>query len=600
MHTNRSLAMVRGTLMGLSLGAAACNGDGSTGAGGGPAATTGAGGAGTASVISAERRTTWNPGLNAVGGIPARATTCATLGPAGRDDTEAIQKALDNCPANQVVQLGPGVFRISGQGLVMSRSQITLRGAGSTRTRLLKTDQKANPYTVVMVGPYRWSSGKFVSSVALAADGAKGSKTLRLARDPAPPLAAGEIVYLDQTTDTHLTHWSDRSPPGDPSRGWFARMDRPLTQIAEVESASGSSVTLTTPLHIDFPTTHSAELSRYGETALVSATRASGIEELAVEGGAGGDGGGNIHFFVCAYCWVKGVESAHSLGTSVNLDGCFRCEVRDSYIHTSDNPNPGGDGYLLGLNLGSADNLIENNVVWNGNKVIVMRATGGGNVVAYNYLDDGYGAAYPTVVEVGLNASHMTTPHMELFEGNQSFNFDGDSVWGNSIYITVFRNHFTAQRRSAPPLSLADEINRRAVGLAPGHWWYNFVGNVLGTEAQTLLPGQKQFLYEYTGDDDGTLVPMWKLGYGGAGQDAMVVARTLRHGNFDYVSNNVVWDAGGAAHTLPDSLYLTSKPAFFGSSPWPWVDPTGATKLHSLPARARFDAGTPVAPSLRP
>ena len=24
-----------------------------------------------------------------------------------------------------------------------------------------------------------------------------------------------------------------------------------------------------------------------------------------------------------------------------------------------------------------------------------------------------------------------------------------------------------------------------------------------------------------------------------------------------------------------NSLYLTQKPAFFGSNPWPWVDPVG-------------------------
>ena len=48
--------------------------------------------------------------------------------------------------------------------------------------------------------------------------------------------------------------------------------------------------------------------------------------------------------------------------------------------------------------------------------------------------------------------------------------------------------------------------------------------------------------------------------------------------------------------TLPDSLYLTQKPAFFGSNPWPWVDPTTGT-VYTLPAKARFEAGTPVPPS---
>ena len=62
-------------------------------------------------------------------------------------------------------------------------------------------------------------------------------------------------------------------------------------------------------------------------------------------------------------------------------------------------------------------------------------------------------------------------------------------------------------------------------------------------------------------------------------------------GNYDFVNNNVLWDAGTADHSLPNSLYLTAKPAFFGTLPWPWVDPAGATKTHTLPAKARFDAG---------
>ena len=78
--------------------------------------------------------------------------------------------------------------------------------------------------------------------------------------------------------------------------------------------------------------------------------------------------------------------------------------------------------------------------------------------------------------------------------------------------------------------------------------------------------------------------------------DAKVSATTLRHGNFDYLTNAVKWDPAIASHTLPNSLYLTSKPAFFDAGSgyaWPWVDPAGTTKLHTLPAKARYDAGTP-------
>ena len=97
-----------------------------------------------------------------------------------------------------------------------------------------------------------------------------------------------------------------------------------------------------------------------------------------------------------------------------------------------------------------------------------MRASGGGNVVGYNYMEDGWIRYNPGWMEVGLNASHMTTPHFELFEGNASFNFDGDNTWGNAVFITVFRNHLTGKRRSFAPLQLTDVQNRRAIGLMRG------------------------------------------------------------------------------------------------------------------------------------
>jgi hypothetical protein len=67
----------------------------------------------------------------------------------------------------------------------------------------------------------------------------------------------------------------------------------------------------------------------------------------------------------------------------------------------------------------------------------------------------------------------------------------------------------------------------------------------------------------------------------------MVPATVLRDGNFDYVTDSARWDR--QPQTLPNSLYLTAKPAFFGDLPWPWVDPVGANKIGTLPARLRFD-----------
>lgn len=268
------LARVCAFLVALSLIHPGCGGGGETSE---AASSPSAGG-----VIPAERRTTWNPGLNAVGGIPSRTAVHRTLSPGGGDDTLAIQDALDSCPANRVVMLTPGDFTISGEGLYINRSDVTLRGSG-TSTRLLKVDQRRSPFPVVIVGN-RWSSDKFASSINLAANGSKGSKTVTLASTPVPPLTVGEIVLLDQVTNNDLTWWSARSPPGDPSRGWFSRHNRPITQIVEVETASGTAVTFATPLHVDFPMAYAPQLSRYGPSSVQPATKRSGIEDLYLEG----------------------------------------------------------------------------------------------------------------------------------------------------------------------------------------------------------------------------------------------------------------------------------------------------------------------------
>jgi hypothetical protein len=160
--------------------------------------------------------------------------------------------------------------------------------------------------------------------------------------------------------------------------------------------------------------------------------------------------------------------------------------------------------------------------------------------------------------------------------------------------MTVFRNHLTGRRRDFP-----DNDNVRTAGLMFGSWWHTFAGNVLGEAGR--IDG---WIYEDPGDGTyghasskwGNRPTIWKLGYApGAwpqGADPKVRSTVVREGNFDFLTNSVRWDHGPQA--LPNSLYLTAKPAFFGDLPWPWVDPTGATKVWTLPARVRFESTPPA------
>ncbi len=572
-----------------------------------------------AEIIPGDRMTTWNPGLNAVGGIPNRTTIYQTISPRGNslDDTTAIQRALDTCPRDQVVKLSLGTFNINAGGLHVRRSDCTLRGSGTGElgtgnggTRLIKADRDTNrSFAVLYVGN---NASEFSSSINLASDAIKGTNSLTLVSTPR--VKAGDIVLMDQVTDDDPRVWwgPQHNPPGGASRGWFARQDRSLAQMMEVTAVDGSTITFSTPFHITFKTEYAAQLSRYTNPVL----HRVGIEDLYVYGGMGGDGHGNISVVLCAYCWVKNIEAHWSIGTSVGFYGTFRSVLRDSYIHETPDPNPGGGGYLVGLNRGASDNLIENNVMWNGNKNLVMRATGGGNVIAYNYMDDAYGANYPNMPEAGLNAAHCTTPHMELLEGNYSPNYKGDSYWGNSIYITVFRNHLSGIRAARPPLNTykhgvypyMDLQGRTAVDVQAHSDYTNFVGNVLGFQGQSLLRynhdgysyTQNAWSYEELGGfPKNGEVTLWSIGSQQAGGWTWVATTyqtQLRQGNWDWVTRSQRWHGIGGAvgsgtpRVIPDSLYLTARPAFFGSNPWPWVIPAnGATSI--LPAKACLEQG---------
>jgi hypothetical protein len=107
---------------------------------------------------------------------------------------------------------------------------------------------------------------------------------------------------------------------------------------------------------------------------------------------------------------------------------------------------------------------------------------------------------------------------------------------------------------------------------------------------------QTRFIYEWDPDQsERGAVPMWQIGYGTGDHrgevDRLVIERTYRHGNYDFVTKQTIWNAGTSERRLPPSLYLAGKPAFFGSAPWPWVTPEKPERpLATLPARKRFDA----------
>jgi hypothetical protein len=501
----------------------------------------------------------------------------------------------------------------------------------------------ADSEPIVIVGNARWPKPDSTTSENLATDGLAGSRSVTLAS--ARGFAAGQWVLLDevakwnyvavppgyspngvrvQAGDQVVFQMHDpRQPVDDPPNayGWFSRGypsntsspndtdGRVMNEIKEIASVSGNTITFTTPLSIGYRVSHLAQLTRYtaagnGGNGAAPVTLA-GVESLTMQGGSDS----SLRFEVATYSWARNVEVTQWLGEGIAINNSYKIEVRGSYVHTGSQPTPGGGGYAISLAAGSSEVLIEDNIVRDANKVMVARACGTGSVVAYNYMDDGWISYSPTWQEIGLNASHMAGAHHVLFEGNYGFNMDSDYTHGSSQYMTYFRNYVTGQRGSW----IGPDANSRAAGVSSWAREFTFIGNVLGRSGR--MSGWLYTDPKMGCDDHGDHCAggtsgrwghgagnIWQIGYDATNQwsqdaEPGALASVIRDGNYDYLTNSVHWHNTPGGYAIPNSLYLSAKPAFFGSYPWPWVDPTGGTQLHTLPAKARYDAGTPFAPA---
>ena len=601
--TSRSGARPATALALLALGLAGCSAT---------TETVGTPGGGSTSIIPADRRTVWSPGIP--GGIPVRSTVCATVTPAyaaahgvvafGTDGSgnaqPAIQYGIDSCPSGQVVYLPAGTYRLNS-GLNMA-SGVVLRGAGATLSKLRLYN--ANDWVIgMMPGWPTWVAPK-----AITADAAKGATSVQV--DTVTGLAVGNIVGIDQLDDTSYVYGGGlqyfKRVAGSTDYGPSSTGARSVGQFVEITGINGTTVSFSPELHLGRQASRTAQLWK------VPAVLAwAGVEDLYVTGGTSG----NIYMQDCAYCWVKNVESDGTspggadgtngpgngmTGDHIFMARTFRCVVRDNYVHHARSIVEGGGAYGISFANYSSDNLIENNIVNWLNKPLTMRASGGGNVIAYNYIDNAWTHNMSSMQETTIDMGHASFAHMELVEGNHAAQIATDIVWGNQGWMTIFRNRASGvQSRGGENDSVASiDFEAKAIGM-------NVVGNVLGTAGV----GQ---VYEVHSDPPGRGQPtVWRIGNdatgGNGGNDQSAYEpypfvptyggfpttgyTLLRTANWDNVRNQIDADPGVP---LPNSLYLTAKPAFFGSNPWPWVDPNGTTKVYVLPAKQRFDAGTPV------
>ena len=609
--------------------------------------------AGSAAIVPGESRTVWNPGI--YGGVPPDNANLASfpngVGPATQHGStiaagasaSTIQSALNAAGAvatktsRRFVELGPGTFNLSSE--LNIPSYVILRGtmSGTTRQTILRQSFTGSLISIWGAGNQgSWGSIRNVVGVA-----SQGSSTITL--DNTSNINVGDIITID-----HLRDGSENGPsngiaiydppnPGDfvwnLSSLWYQRQPystgngtgflfpdsdgwRLISQHCEVLAKSGNTLTIYdavnrrgSPLHTSYYL--SPQVYRCAGTNS-DVRRYAGIEDLIIHP-SGINGQRVIVINGAAFCWVKNVEID---GTAQSWAGrhcqlysqTYRCEVRDSYFHGAGNYNQGGNAY--GLNISGSENLIENNIVRELNKPIVMECSNGGNVVAYNYVDEAVIGSLNNDWQEAAISTHASFCHHELFEGNWTPNIGPDSTHGNNGFNTIFRNFCRGRNGSNRTTAY-----RRAIFSDGWQLQLNSIGNVLwypGSGVRNLFTASMS--PSDAGNENGigysgiveTAVYLigsnaWRTGSGqkpGADNmdNGMAYSNFHRHLDYDYNSNSQYTNPSNPVTTLPSSLYLGAKPAFFGSFPWPWVDPAGssdAQRVQTLPAKARYDAGNP-------
>jgi hypothetical protein len=455
--------------------------------------------------------------------------------------------------------------------------------------------------------------------------------------------ATGRVLWSKAENNTWDFGSSEYPYQASSTGCWYSYCDRVTSELHKIASIGtgpcpGSNCTLTfdDPLTIAFRQSRSHNAQVYanlygnnsGSGTPISFLQEAGVENISLlrspEGG--------LEMELCVNCWVKNAEVGDWYGGGISMAYSARSELNTVYVHHCwDSVNNGGE-YPLALDSASTEMLITNSITNFGGKGMVSRAGGAGSVISYNYIDDSMYDAESGIgdywVDMGINASHYSGPHHVLFEGNWGDDLDNDNTHGNSMYMTFFRNLGSGLRSPFTdpsvgglvddatgtgyycPSGLSSCVSNppgplRAAGPMAYNYWFAYVGNVLGTSGKSTAANG----WTYSGDFTASRIFMLGWDGGNGGQDPYLDGKSgsyiLINGNYDYLNDAVIWQ--GSPVALPNSFYLSSKPAFFAEGsgyPWPWVTPTASQQVQigpsgcggtcsGLPAQARWQAGTP-------
>jgi hypothetical protein len=523
-------------------------------------------------IIPDDRKIDWSY-AGIPGGIPERTSVCATIdsavyGNGTTDATDAIQNALDSCPDGQVVYVPEGTYLVNGT--IHLYDYDTLRGAGPGKT-ILKHAGGWSRSLVDMRGSIYYQLATLHKTHDVV-EANKDSQSITLSSSSG--IMPGDILLINQLNDNDIV-----DPVGVEGKCTYCGYeggDRVLGQFVEVTAVNGNQVTLNLPLHWTYNTNLDPWAYQVDSYAMI---HNAGLEDLTLT-----QDYPEVEFMIemdgAQYSWIKNVEIQNIQRRAMWIINSLQNEIRECYVHIGIDGYGRDRGYGIFLDVHSSNNLVEDNILSTIDGGGIMTGGGAsGNVIAYNYLHDIlFDDPWWLIASPSIN--HNPHPKMNLWEGDIGIKAEADIIHGSSSHNTIFRSRLAGWQ--------SDTITTRnnAIEIAAKNIYMNVVGSVLGTPGKSnkyeVLPGQPY--------DDSSDYVIWALGVGSGVDDPNVAATLLRHGNYDYVTNSVVWDPGIANHDIPDSLYLSRKPEWWcQETPWPLIGPDVDGYYNDIPAKRRFE-----------
>jgi hypothetical protein len=535
-----------------------------------------------APILKAGQAIDWSP--SGAGGIPARNAICASLTPAAA--LAEINSALASCASGETVYLSAGTYSVPGT--VRIPSNVTLRGAGADQTILNATGTGGGP--VVSLG-----SGS-VSYRPVIVTGGATAGSARITVASAAGISTGKYLVITETNNpAYVTSSGSEGTRNWSDGAWTTNGSLARGQIVAVTGVSGTAITI-------FPGLYGAYTEKPIAVPFSMSESYAGVENLQVYANNTGYDA-SFGMSTCAHCWVKGVESNYTDGDYVEVRWGYRDEIRDSYFSNAFLHRPGEHDSDIHLTLKTSASLIENNIIERGHRSILVNWGAAGNVIAYDYTTGEFDSGAPEFVLGGV-FFHGAHPQFNLLEGNVLTQILQDSTWGTSSQTTAYRNWAIGTNRVCGSTTGRVTVScskgprygfqaARAVEMSYLATFNNFVGNVLGSAQMQSLVGYNRPLaqtasIEYPAERsyDGVAYG-WSFGYGRISDDGVgtgcsggappchrggTSSTDFFHGNYNNIDLSIAW-AAGVPHALPASFYLSSKPEWWGTMPFPAIGP---------------------------